>query len=140
MIYDLMKLTDANIRGSFSRTKVPRIEIWKCSYTYDQIVRTSKLTGGNWLIGLLFSTRSNFGNVKLHSKYSYFKIKSGYQYDYKAFIFYCLNIVFLSFEEVSEVGTDRSTSTNLVTVIAVLSVLLIICSVVSFTTGRSQSS
>ena len=68
------------------------------------------------------------------------KKKSGYQYDYKAFLFYCLNIVFLSFEEVSEVGTDRSTSTNLVTVIAVLSVLLIICSVVSFTTGRSQSS
>ena len=43
------------------------------------------------------------------------------------------NYFFLSFEEVSEVGTDRSLSTNLVTVIAVLSVLLIICSVVGFT-------
>ena len=25
-----MKLTDANIRGFFSRTKVPRMEIWRC--------------------------------------------------------------------------------------------------------------
>lgn len=45
------------------------------------------------------------------------------------------NYFFLSFEEVSEVGhgTDRSLLTNLVIVIAVLSVLLIICSVVGFT-------
>ena len=45
------------------------------------------------------------------------------------------NYFFLSFEEVSEVGhgADRSLSTNLVIVIAVLSVLLIICSVVGFT-------
>ena len=27
-----MNLTDANIRGFFSRTKVPRMEIWGCPF------------------------------------------------------------------------------------------------------------
>ena len=40
--------------------------------------KITKLTGGKWLIRLFFSTRSHFGNVKLHSKYSCFKKKSGY--------------------------------------------------------------
>ena len=88
----LMKLTDANIRGFFSRTRVPRMEIWRCpfpppppqpppspvyvrpnSVDIRKFEKITKLTGVNWLIGLSFATRSHFGNVKLHSKYSYLK-------------------------------------------------------------------